>query len=147
MRMKKMIFIILGGALTLIMLIYGISLYDRLSLPNRLIATMHDVVVSSDTFTKSKLIEQNQDGPTNLNGDNGIYGIFQLSKSDVKTLLAAGSLLKCPDRKACTLTNSDGNPTQAHPYYTATADVPGGALYSLSINTSNNQARWSVSWY
>ena len=124
-------------------IVYGINLYDESTLPSRITSAAKDHVVNKSIFTEAKLIEYHEDSPINLNGDETLEGVFQLSKEDMKTLLSPKTLLVCQATENCTVEQTTYTPAGAN----TSADSPGGTLYNLDIDTVKNQATWTITLY
>lgn len=137
--MKKFALVAFGVVFGTVLLVLGLTYYGHKTLPNRLTASVKEVAVNKDIFTRSKLVEYHEEVIwVNINGDGSIEGTFQLSKEEIEILLSSDSLIKCPVRKSCELKKSDRY---------STANVSGGTLYAINIDSVKNQVRWTVTWY
>jgi hypothetical protein len=136
-RRSGVIWVILTIAV-IVVPILGLVLYDKHTLPDRLILSTEEIVVHKNLFTKSKLIESHEEMWFNPNGDGSIDGTFQFSENDMRTLASADSWLKCPGKPCELEARSDG---------CEMVDKPGGTMYELCVDESKNRVRWSVVWY
>lgn len=127
--------------------IYGIRSLLQRDLSNRLTASIQESVHYPGIFDKSKLISSHQDLVFNLNGDSAMNGTFQLSEKETLKLLASDPPLRCSVGTQCDIQKNNYNPSAPQGSFCSTRDKPGGVLSILCIDTRNNQAHWSVTWY
>jgi len=122
----------------IVIFVAGAFIYDNMSLPGRLTSSINSYITQKDIFTESKLVDYSKDGPINLNGDGSMEGTFRLSGLEIGALSSSNDLMKCPPKEDCKV-QKNGSCTSV--------DIRGGVLNILCVDTENNEAHWSVTWY